>query len=156
MSLESLLRDSPVSEGTTSFAGRAGVRDRASLSVIMVSGALSIAGTSSAGPTRIWGAPYVHETDTTASPSRETVTTQIETETEATRKAVSELRRISGLTWEQLAWLFGVSRRSVHFWASGKPFERHQPRAAHACVGCRPRCRPRHSTQHPCSSARFP
>lgn len=41
-------------------------------------------------------------------------------EAEATRKAVSELRRISGLTWEQLAALFGVSRRSVHFWASGE------------------------------------
>ena len=36
------------------------------------------------------------------------------------RRAVSELRRISGLTWEQLAQLFSVSRRSVHFWASGK------------------------------------
>ena len=45
----------------------------------------------------------------------------METETEATRKAISELRRISGLTWEHLAALFGVSRRSVHFWASGKP-----------------------------------
>ena len=49
------------------------------------------------------------------------VAAQMETETEATRKAVSELRRISGLTWEQIAELFGVSRRSVHFWASGKP-----------------------------------
>jgi DNA-binding transcriptional regulator YiaG len=34
--------------------------------------------------------------------------------------AISELRRISGLTWDQLARLFGVSRRSLHFWASGK------------------------------------
>lgn len=37
------------------------------------------------------------------------------------RRAVSELRRVSGLTWEQVAQLFRVSRRSVHFWASGKP-----------------------------------
>ena len=36
-------------------------------------------------------------------------------------RALSELRRISGLTWDQLARLFSVSRRSVHFWASGKP-----------------------------------
>ncbi len=122
MTLESLLRESAVGDGTTSFSGRAGIRDRASLSVIMVSGALSIAGTSSAEPTTIWGAPYVHESDTTAGgPSRDAVATQMESETEATRKAVSELRRISGLTWEQLAGLFGVSRRSVHFWASGKP-----------------------------------
>lgn len=35
--------------------------------------------------------------------------------------AIAELRRLSGLTWEQLARLFGVSRRSLHFWASGKP-----------------------------------
>ncbi len=122
MTPESLLRESAVSGGTTSLAGRAGIRDRSSLSVIMVSGALSIAGTSSAEPTAIWGEPYTRESDPTASgPSRDAVATRMEIETEATGRAVSELRRISGLTWEQLAGLFGVSRRSVHFWASGKP-----------------------------------
>lgn len=35
--------------------------------------------------------------------------------------ALSELRRRSGFTWDQLSRLFGVSRRSVHFWISGKP-----------------------------------
>jgi DNA-binding transcriptional regulator YiaG len=35
--------------------------------------------------------------------------------------AIGELRRLSGLTWDQLARIFGVSRRSLHFWASGKP-----------------------------------
>jgi DNA-binding transcriptional regulator YiaG len=35
--------------------------------------------------------------------------------------AIAELRRLSGLTWDQLARLFRVSRRSLHFWASGKP-----------------------------------
>ncbi len=35
--------------------------------------------------------------------------------------AIGELRRLSGLTWEQLARMFRVSRRSLHFWASGKP-----------------------------------
>jgi hypothetical protein len=34
--------------------------------------------------------------------------------------AIAELRRLSGLTWDQLARLFRVSRRSLHFWASGK------------------------------------
>lgn len=34
--------------------------------------------------------------------------------------AIGELRRLSGLTWDQLARLFNVSRRSLHFWASGK------------------------------------
>jgi len=64
----------------------------------------------------------MHESDTTASgPDRDAVATQMEPGTEATRKAVSELRRISGLTWKQLGRLFGVSRRGVHLWASGKP-----------------------------------
>ncbi|PSB59374.1 transglycosylase domain-containing protein [Chamaesiphon polymorphus] len=39
----------------------------------------------------------------------------------STQQAINELRKLSGLTWEQLATLFGVSRRSVHFWASGEP-----------------------------------
>jgi DNA-binding transcriptional regulator YiaG len=34
--------------------------------------------------------------------------------------AMAELRRMTGLKWEQLARLFGVSRRALHFWASGK------------------------------------
>jgi DNA-binding transcriptional regulator YiaG len=38
----------------------------------------------------------------------------------STQQAVNELRNLSGLTWEQLATLFDVSRRSVHFWASGE------------------------------------
>lgn len=40
---------------------------------------------------------------------------------EPTAPAIAELRRLTGLTWDQLARLFGVSRRAVHFWASGKP-----------------------------------
>lgn len=39
---------------------------------------------------------------------------------QTTSSATSELRRISGLTWEQLAEMFGVSVRTMHFWASGK------------------------------------
>lgn len=35
--------------------------------------------------------------------------------------AVLEVRLRSGLTWEQLAKLFKVERRSVHLWASGRP-----------------------------------
>lgn len=33
--------------------------------------------------------------------------------------AVAELRKRSHLTWEQLARIFGVQRRSLHFWARG-------------------------------------
>jgi len=32
-----------------------------------------------------------------------------------------ELRRLSGLSWEQIAGILGVDRRSVHNWAAGKP-----------------------------------
>jgi DNA-binding transcriptional regulator YiaG len=49
---------------------------------------------------------------------------EIETATlpiKSTQQTVNELRKLSGLTWEQLATLFSVSRRSVHFWASGEP-----------------------------------
>lgn len=35
--------------------------------------------------------------------------------------ALSELRKRTGFTWDQVAALFGVSRRAVHFWVSGKP-----------------------------------
>jgi transcriptional regulator with XRE-family HTH domain len=33
---------------------------------------------------------------------------------------VLEIRFLSGLTWEELGELFGVSRRSVHNWANGE------------------------------------
>jgi len=122
MSLPSLLHEPAVSEGTTSLSGLSGLRDGPSFSVIVVSGALSIGGTSSTEPTKVWEAPYVHEADATASgPGWELEERQDEREPEATRAAVAELRRLSGLTWEQLGQLFEVSRRSVHFWASGKP-----------------------------------
>lgn len=35
-------------------------------------------------------------------------------------RSIAELRRRSGVTWDQLSRLFAVSRRSAHFWASGK------------------------------------
>lgn len=37
-----------------------------------------------------------------------------------TQKAVNHLKKLSGLTWDQLAKLFNVSRRSLHSWASGE------------------------------------
>ena len=96
-------------------------------SIILISGALSISGTSSAEPHRLWGTPYLHEPAPTTSGERRAEPTSPRREqtreqtSEATREAITELRRRSGLTWEQLGELFGVSRRSVHFWASGKP-----------------------------------
>ena len=40
---------------------------------------------------------------------------------ESIAEAIMEIRRRSGLTWQELAELFDVSRRSVHHWANGKP-----------------------------------
>jgi hypothetical protein len=37
------------------------------------------------------------------------------------RDAIFELRRLSGLTWEELATLLEVTRRSLHLWANGGP-----------------------------------
>jgi DNA-binding transcriptional regulator YiaG len=48
------------------------------------------------------------------------ITVVVELPVKSTQQAVNELRKLSGLTWEQLATLFNVSRRSVHFWASGE------------------------------------
>lgn len=49
--------------------------------------------------------------------------------TEGAPAAVMELRRLTGLTWEQLADLFSVNRRSVHNWASGRtPSRRNEER----------------------------
>lgn len=44
----------------------------------------------------------------------------------STSDAITEIRRLSGLTFEQIASLFGVSRRTVHLWATGE-----RPNAGH-------------------------
>jgi hypothetical protein len=45
------------------------------------------------------------------------------------RDAIFELKRLSGLTWEELGELLSVTRRSLHLWANGGPIntlnERH-------------------------------
>lgn len=40
---------------------------------------------------------------------------------DAPRQALLELRRLSGLTWDQMARLFGVNRPQLLAWASGQP-----------------------------------
>lgn len=119
MSTETSLFDEPWARSTTSFPSGFGAPVRAPLNVILVSGALAVSGTSSDEPNRVWQAPFVDAADATGS-SLGWEDAQA-TKLDSTRKAVSELRRISGFTWGQLGQLFEVSRRSVHFWASGKP-----------------------------------
>jgi DNA-binding transcriptional regulator YiaG len=114
--------ESPHSEADTAATGFCYIGERMpQLSVIIISGPLSVFGTSSAEPDRLWGAPYVHASESTASGLGWEQHAEASGDAETTRQAISELRRISGLTWEQLGELFDVSRRSVHFWASGKP-----------------------------------
>lgn len=50
---------------------------------------------------------------------------------EPTRTAIHELRRLSGLTWDQLARLFEVKRRSLHHWGSGQPLSRKNEERLH-------------------------
>lgn len=38
----------------------------------------------------------------------------------STENPISELRRRSGLTWEQLAGVMGVERRTLHLWEAGR------------------------------------
>lgn len=93
------------------------------LMVMLISDTVSLGGTSSVQPDRAWALPAsgTDEGTVIGEGGRDPNPASGEIAREATRRAVSELRRISGLTWEQLGELFGVSRRSVHFWASGQP-----------------------------------
>ncbi len=93
--------------------------------VSTVGGALVIPGTSSAEPYHVWESHVVFPESSTCSGLGTGSFLEEQSLTEKqninTSRAVSDIRRISGLTWEELGRLFGVSRRSVHFWASGKP-----------------------------------
>jgi hypothetical protein len=46
-------------------------------------------------------------------------TTSEETSPQTMASMVRQVHDMSGLTWDQLARLFGVSRRAIHHWASG-------------------------------------
>jgi transcriptional regulator with XRE-family HTH domain len=112
------------SADTGSSSGRALPRCRMrDFSVIAISGTLFMAGTSSAEPNTQWGEPhaYLHEATASGAPLRQKPEAGGTIHGGDSRQAIAELRRLSGLTWDQLAALFNVSRRSVHFWASGKP-----------------------------------
>lgn len=45
------------------------------------------------------------------------------------------LRDDSGLTWEQLAKLFGVSRRALHLWANGGRLNTAHEEQLHRLIG---------------------
>jgi DNA-binding transcriptional regulator YiaG len=70
---------------------------------------------------RYWLAPLKMTTSGVKLPATTSPTVPATPPVRLPQQAVNELRKLSGLTWEQLAHLFDVSRRSVHFWASGQP-----------------------------------
>jgi transcriptional regulator with XRE-family HTH domain len=85
----------------------------------LLRGTLSVPGTGSLGG-------FVEDWERLGVPPPQTSSGRESNEVEGsspqdTASAINELRRLTGLTWEQLAELFGVARRSLHFWASGKP-----------------------------------
>ncbi len=89
---------------------------------IVVSGALLLSSTASAQPDWTGGTPILSRLDATTSGEQwqDSATDDQIPPREVTRRALSELRLISGLTFEQLGQLFHVSRRSVHLWISGR------------------------------------
>ena len=92
----------------------AGVIQRARDLVVRIGGAVALQGTASAETQPNWARELAiaGQTNSGVVPIGAKVTPGA---------AIGELRRRSGLTWDQLARLFGVARRSVHFWMSGKP-----------------------------------
>ncbi len=121
MSQRSVLLDEAGVEGTTSLPSGFAAPGAGSFQVILVSGALAVAGTSAKDVRRSRDARFFSAFEATRSSSEWSNEEARAPRSDATREAISELRRISGLTWDQLGQLFEVSRRSVHFWASGKP-----------------------------------
>jgi transcriptional regulator with XRE-family HTH domain len=57
------------------------------------------------------------------------------TDLSATAEAIRHLRAQSGLTWDELARCFGVSRRTIHAWANGSRLN--QSHAQHLSVVAR-------------------
>ncbi|MFH0943834.1 MAG: TIGR04255 family protein [Planctomycetota bacterium] len=80
--------------------------------------------TSADGRSPVWGGGLVCESPPTGSDlftASGSLGGSGTSATESSAHAICKLRLFAGLTWDQLARLFGVSRRAVHFWASGKP-----------------------------------
>jgi hypothetical protein len=111
MNSQTISPPSPMLGGTGTSAGGP-MLARARELVLCIAGTFSISGTNAteARPEYKELSPSIEQTSSGAAVKGHP----------STGAGVLELRRLSGLTWDQLASLFGVARRSVHFWASGK------------------------------------
>jgi len=109
--------------GQNSTSAMSPLGTRQAVMVVLVAGALAMPATSSTGDHRLLADAVVMDAQATSGGGAmhpQPMVEMVEAR-EVTREGVNELRRVSGLTWDQVARLFCVSRRSVHFWASGKP-----------------------------------
>lgn len=71
------------------------------------------------------GGSFSTKTQILASPA-ETITPSFSSKPSGTTaEAIGELRAETSFTWEQVAKLFGVSRRTVHMWAAGGKMAAH-------------------------------
>ena len=112
MSLPLVDRD-PLGLPYSTTSAQGAMRDRVYTLLIRVGGALWVLGTTSADRGVTPEHAFIAQAQTNSGVHVR--------ESQAPSAAILELRRVSGLTWEQLARLFGITRRSLHFWASGKP-----------------------------------
>jgi DNA-binding transcriptional regulator YiaG len=108
--MNSELIDNPTIVGSSPGTSAGGSLVKKSLRIIYIAGALSMPGTVGAGTP-----PGLNPDSVVQTNSGLTVAA-----VKTPGVAIMELRRLSGMTWDQLARLFGVTRRTVHFWASGK------------------------------------
>lgn len=109
--------------GQNSTSAMSALGSRQVVMVVLVTGALAMPATSSNGEHRLLADTVVMDTHATngGGAMYPQAAADLAEAREITRDAVNQLRRVSGLTWDQVSRLFDVSRRSVHFWASGKP-----------------------------------
>ena len=123
--MTTLLGPERASLGTSAFGA---MKAQAAPLIIVAAGAIGLSGTSSASANTVWGG--VREISTSAHDAAESgigvavedavSTTPSPESAESAATALMLIRRLSGLTWEQLSRALGVARRSLHFWASGK------------------------------------
>lgn len=121
--MNSLLTRSPYPFSGTSVNESMGYRITHNFTVVTVSVFPALSGTVATEPISERDLLLVSER-TKRTNSGLPLSFQSANSTEANRAALNELRKLSGLTWEQLAKLLDVSRRSLHFWATGQPLSR--------------------------------
>jgi len=127
MSIGGVFTNSVVESTGTTAPGDVGRRRAAGLVFVSIIGAVVSPGTTAGillDPSLL--RPATSKTDA-GQPAAES-TTHV--------AAIAELRRMTGLTWDQFATLFGVSRRAVHFWVSGKSMTAMNDEHLQRCLGC--------------------